>query len=185
MNGQAMRHQAQAVMERLKVSLPLDELVGTLPIAMRQLVAICRALAAQRGWSSWMNQPLRLRARRSRRCGRRSRLKRRGLPTVLSPPARRSDDHRRARHGLARRPNLGTYWVRDIDRRRLGELITGHVYESSIKAPFSGQAAPALEVRGFAYRANTRASTSSCIPVKSSACWPGTAGLGRLAELAL
>ena len=42
-----MRKQAQAVMDRLKVSLPLDELVGTLPIATRQLVAICRALAAE------------------------------------------------------------------------------------------------------------------------------------------
>ena len=42
-----MRKQAEAVMERLKISLPLDELVGSLPIATRQLVAICRALSAQ------------------------------------------------------------------------------------------------------------------------------------------
>jgi hypothetical protein len=34
--------------------------------------------------------------------------------------------------------NLGTYWVRDLDRRRLGELITGHVFESSLKPRFSG-----------------------------------------------
>jgi ABC-type sugar transport system ATPase subunit len=46
-NRQTMRNQAQAVTERLKVSLPLDALVGSLPIATRQLVAICRALAAQ------------------------------------------------------------------------------------------------------------------------------------------
>ena len=45
-NRKVMRKQAQAVMDRLKVSLPLDELVGKLPIATRQLVAICRALAA-------------------------------------------------------------------------------------------------------------------------------------------
>src|SRR6202162_384634 len=44
---QAMRKQAEAVMERLKISLPLDELVGSLPIATRQLVAIRRALSAQ------------------------------------------------------------------------------------------------------------------------------------------
>src|ERR1700732_3918982 len=43
----AMRKQAEAVMERLKIPLPLDELVGSLPIATRQLVAICRALSAQ------------------------------------------------------------------------------------------------------------------------------------------
>src|SRR5205085_9189345 len=46
-NRQAMRKQAHAVMERLKVALPLDALVGTLPIATRQLVAICRALAGE------------------------------------------------------------------------------------------------------------------------------------------
>src|SRR6266404_3703759 len=42
--------------------------------------------------------------------------------------------------------NLGTYWVRDLDRRRLGELITGHVFESSLKAPFSSKGEPMLEV---------------------------------------
>ncbi len=46
-NQQTMRGQAQTVMERLKISLPLGALVGTLPIATRQLVAICRALAAE------------------------------------------------------------------------------------------------------------------------------------------
>jgi simple sugar transport system ATP-binding protein len=45
--------------------------------------------------------------------------------------------------------NLGTYWVRDIDRRRLGELITGQVFESTLKEPFSADIAPALEVRGL------------------------------------
>jgi simple sugar transport system ATP-binding protein len=44
---QAMRKRARAVMQRLKVSLPLDSLGGTLPIATRQLVAICRALAGE------------------------------------------------------------------------------------------------------------------------------------------
>ena len=46
-NRQTMKDQARAVMERLKISLPMESLVGTLPIATRQLVAICRALAAQ------------------------------------------------------------------------------------------------------------------------------------------
>lgn len=44
--------------------------------------------------------------------------------------------------------NLGTYWVRDIDRRRLGELITGQVFESTLKEPFLADTAPTLEVRG-------------------------------------
>jgi simple sugar transport system ATP-binding protein len=37
--------QAREVMSRLGVDLPLEEIVGRLPIATRQLVAICRALA--------------------------------------------------------------------------------------------------------------------------------------------
>ena len=54
---QAMRKQAQAVMERLKISLPLGALVGTLPIATRQLVAICRALAGEQARLVVMDEP--------------------------------------------------------------------------------------------------------------------------------
>ena len=36
---------AKAALKRLDVELPLDEKVGNLPIAQRQLVAICRGLA--------------------------------------------------------------------------------------------------------------------------------------------
>ena len=39
--------QAREVTARLGIDLPLAETVGRLPIAVRQLVAICRALAAQ------------------------------------------------------------------------------------------------------------------------------------------
>ena len=42
--------------------------------------------------------------------------------------------------------NLGTYPVRELDRRRLGELITGQAFDSKIKPPFSGTATPALLV---------------------------------------
>ena len=41
-----MRERATAAMARLGVSFPLDELVGELSIAKRQLVAICRGMAA-------------------------------------------------------------------------------------------------------------------------------------------
>lgn len=39
--------QARGVTARLGVDLPMEETVGRLPIAVRQLVAICRALAAE------------------------------------------------------------------------------------------------------------------------------------------
>ena len=45
--------------------------------------------------------------------------------------------------------NLGTYQVGDLDRRRLGELITGHVFESSLKPALASEAPPILEVRGL------------------------------------
>ena len=54
---QAMRKQAQTVMQRLKILLPLDALVGTLPIATRQLVAICRALAGEQARLVVMDEP--------------------------------------------------------------------------------------------------------------------------------
>ncbi len=42
-----MRDIAAATLERLRFSLPLDAAVSTLPIAERQIVAICRGLAAR------------------------------------------------------------------------------------------------------------------------------------------
>src|SRR5205823_11980241 len=54
---QWMRKQARAVMERLKISLPLDALVGVLPIATRQLVAICRVLAGEQARLIVMDEP--------------------------------------------------------------------------------------------------------------------------------
>ena len=150
-NRQTMRSQAQAVMERLKVSLPLDELVGTLPIATRQLVAICRALAAQARLVV-MDEPTASLTHQEvdALLATIHELKRQSIATVFV--SHRLDEVMNIAERvtvLRDGRNLGTYWVRDLDRRRLGELITGHVFESSIKAPFSSDAAPALEVRGL------------------------------------
>ena len=136
-----MRKQAQAVMDRLKVSLPLDELVGTLPIATRQLVAICRALAAEARLVV-MDEPT----------ASLSHQEVEGLLAVVHELKRQKIASLFVSHRLdevmtiAERVtvmrdgrNFGTYSVSDLDRRRLGELITGHVFESSIKAPFSAR----------------------------------------------
>ncbi len=45
-NHDQMIERAKAALKRLDVTLPLDEKVGNLPIAQRQLVAICRGLAS-------------------------------------------------------------------------------------------------------------------------------------------
>ena len=41
-----MRDAATAALARLNAQLPLDAKVGTLPVAQRQIVAICRGLVA-------------------------------------------------------------------------------------------------------------------------------------------
>jgi simple sugar transport system ATP-binding protein len=149
---QAMRKQAQGVMQRLKISLPLDALVGTLPIATRQLVAICRALAGEQARLVVMDEPTASLTHQEvdALLATIHELKRQGIATVFV--SHRLDEVMTIAERvtvLRDGRNLGTYWVRDLDRRRLGELITGQVYESSLKAPFLGQGAPMLEVRGL------------------------------------
>jgi simple sugar transport system ATP-binding protein len=147
----AMRKQAVAVMGRLGVDLPLDEAVGRLPIATRQLVAICRALAAEARLVV-MDEPTaslthqEVDALLATIHG----LKSEGIATVFVSHkldevltiAERVTVLRDAR-------NVGTYIVRDLDRRRLGELITGQVFEPKLKPRFSSNAAPVLQVRGL------------------------------------
>ena len=148
----AMRRQAHAVMERLKISLPLGTLVGTLPIAARQLVAICRALAGERARLVVMDEPTASLTHQEvdALLATIHELKRQGIATVFV--SHRLDEVMTIAERvtvLRDGRNLGTYWVRDIDRRRLGELITGHVFENVLKPPFSGKEHPVLEVRGL------------------------------------
>ena len=140
-NRQAMRNQSRAVTGRLKISLPLDELVGALPIATRQLVAICRALAAQARLVV-MDEPTASLTHEEvdALLATIHELKRQRIATVFV--SHRLDEVMNIAERvtvLRDGRNLGTYWVRDLDRRRLGELITGHVFESSVKEPFSEQ----------------------------------------------
>jgi simple sugar transport system ATP-binding protein len=148
----AMRKQAQAVMERLKISLPLEALVGALPIATRQLVAICRALVGEQARLIVMDEPTASLTHQEvdALLAIIHELKRQGIATVFV--SHRLDEVMNIAERvtvLRDGRNLGTYWVRDLDRRRLGELITGHVFESSLKAPFSSNVDPMLEVSGL------------------------------------
>jgi simple sugar transport system ATP-binding protein len=148
----AMRKQAERVTERLKISLPLEALVGTLPIATRQLVAICRALAGERARLIVMDEPTASLTHQEVEAllATIHELKRQSIATVFV--SHRLDEVMTIAERvtvLRDGQNLGTYWVRDLDRRRLGELITGHVYENSLKPPFSGKGDPVLEIRGL------------------------------------
>ena len=151
-NWRAMRQQAEAVMARLKISLPLDALVGTLPIATRQLVAISRALAGEQARLVVMDEPTASLTHQEvdALLATIHELKRQQIATVFV--SHRLDEVQTIAERvtvLRDGCNLGTYQVSDLDRRKLGELITGHVFENTLKAPFAGEQKPVLEVRGL------------------------------------
>ena len=146
-----MRREAESVVARLGVTLPLGERVGNLPIASRQLVAICRALAADarlvvmdEPTASLTHQEVDglLAMIRS--------LKDHGVATVFI--SHRLDEVT----SIAERVTVlrdgqyvGTYPVAEVNRIRLTELMTGHKIESSIKSGRSESESPILEIRGL------------------------------------
>jgi len=150
--ARALRRTAEAVLARLGLSLPLDTLVQDLPIASRQLVAICRALAVAARLVV-MDEPTAslthqetdalLATIRS--------LKSHGIATVLV--SHRLDDMMKIGDRvtvLRDGANVGTFAMNEMDRHRLGELITGQKRTAAtIKTRFTGTAPPVLAVRGL------------------------------------
>ena len=146
--------QAREVTARLGVDLPLAETVGRLPIAVRQLVAICRALAAQARLVV-MDEPTaslthtEIDALLETVNG----LKAHRIAAVfvshkLEEVMRIAERVTVLRDGS----RVGTYPAGDIDRYRLAELMTGHKLEPSPKPRLANEAAPILEVRGLTRR---------------------------------
>jgi simple sugar transport system ATP-binding protein len=145
----AMRRQAEGVTARLGVSLPLDEVVGNLPIASRQLVAICRALAADARLVV-MDEPTaslthqEVEALLSTIHG----LKAHGIATVFI--SHRLDEVMTIAERvtvLRDGRNVGTFPVGEVNRNRLTELMTGHQFELGAKRTQSTQEKPILEIR--------------------------------------
>jgi simple sugar transport system ATP-binding protein len=147
----AMRKQAEAVVARLGVSLPFDEVVGNLPIASRQLVAICRALAADARLVV-MDEPTASLTHQEVESllatihG----LKSHSIATVFI--SHRLDEVM----SIAERVtvlrdgrNVGTFAVREVNRNRLTELMTGHQLELGAKRTHSAAEPPILEIRNL------------------------------------
>ncbi len=145
----AMHRRAEAVITRLGVSLPFDEVVGNLPIASRQLVAICRALAADARLVV-MDEPTaslthqEVEALLSIIHG----LKAQGIATIFI--SHRLDEVM----SIAERVtvlrdgrNVGTFSAREVNRNRLTELMTGHHFELGAKRTHSTREPPVLEIR--------------------------------------
>lgn len=147
--------QARGVTARLGVDLPMEETVGRLPIAVRQLVAICRALAAEARLVV-MDEPTAslthheidalLETVRS--------LKAHKIATMfvshkLEEVMRIAERVTVLRDGQ----KVGTYPASEIDRYRLAEYMTGQkMFMASRKLAFSSPASPILEVHGLTRR---------------------------------
>ena len=153
-NHAAMHREARAAMARLNIQLPLDQIVEELPIASRQLVAICRTLATDARLIVMDEPTASLTHQESDALLAVIRmLKSEGIATVLV--SHRLDDMMRIgdrvtvlRDGC----NIGTYAMRELRRARLGELISGQQHVASLKPALTNDAAPVLEVRGLTRR---------------------------------
>jgi simple sugar transport system ATP-binding protein len=182
------RHQrvaAAAVLARLGVTLPLDAAVQDLPIALRQLVAIARALAVAARLVV-MDEPTAslthhetdalLATIRS--------LQAQGIATVLV--SHRLDDMLRIGDRvtvLRDGRNAGTFAMNALDRAQLHRLISGQADAAAPRPPFTGDAPPVLEVRGLT-RAGQFADVSLAVRPGEILGLTGRLGSGRT-ELAL
>ena len=157
-----------------------------LSIAERQVVAICRGLAAD-ARLLFMDEPTAslTRAEVDRAAGlRRAPARPWRRRRVRQPPARRGGRDRRARHRAARRPQ-GRHLARgEVDARRIGELMTGLVDRAPDHRPRpDAGAAPLLEVRGLT-RAGEYADVAFTLHRGEVLGLTGLLGAGRT-ELAL
>ncbi len=147
-----MRERAQATTKRLGVSLPLDAKVGDLPIATRQLVAICRGMASQ-ARLLFMDEPTAslTRSEVDSLLDVVRRLKQDGVAVVFVSHKLDEVVEIADRVTVLRDGNkLGTYPAAGLNDKRLGELMTGLQIEHVVRARDFQSAVPVLEVRGLA-----------------------------------
>lgn len=146
-----MRELASATMARLDVSLPLDALVGDLPIASRQLVAICRGMAAK-ARLLFMDEPTAslTRSEVNALLNVVRRLKNDGVAVVFVSHKLDEVVEIADRVTVLRDGNkLGTYPAIGLNDKFLGELMTGLQIEHKVHARDCAKAAPVLQVRSL------------------------------------
>ena len=146
----AMRDAAKAALARLDADLPLDAPVGRLPVAQRQIVAICRGLAAN-ARILFMDEPTASLTRHEvdLLLATVRRLKEQGVSIVfvshrLDEVVEIAERVTVLRDGR----KVGTFPAAEIDDNRLAELMTGESIEHTLSArPTSGRRR-VLEVNG-------------------------------------
>ena len=132
-----IRRTASAAIKRIEVDLDPDAYVADLAVAQRQLVAICRALAADARLVI-MDEPTASLTRREvdTLLALAGELKRRGIAVVfvshrLDEVLEVADRVTVLRNG----ERVGTYEAADMTGDRLGELMTGKVFAYEVRAP--------------------------------------------------
>ena len=184
-NWRRIRATAEEAIARLKVSLDPDALVGDLPVASRQLVAICRAMAARARFVI-MDEPTASLTRREVETllALTLELKRQGV-TVMFVSHRLKEIMAIAERVSVLRDGhmLGTHPAADMDDRRLGVLMTGKEFAYTPPQADFAQAGTVLEVRNLT-RAGEYADVSFAVRRGEILGITGRLGAGR-SEVAL
>ena len=153
-NRRRIQATAEAVIARIGVPLDPFAKVGDLSIAQRQLVAICRALAAEARLVI-MDEPTAslTRTEVDTLLEITRELKRRGIAVVfvshrLDEVLEIAERVTVLRDGY----KLGTWDAKDMTPRKLGSLMTGHEFDYKIAAQDFSQAPVVLSVRNLSRR---------------------------------
>ncbi|HET6620770.1 MAG TPA: sugar ABC transporter ATP-binding protein [Dongiaceae bacterium] len=181
----AMRDAALAALARLDAHLPLDAPVGALPVARRQIVAICRGLAAN-ARILFMDEPTASLTRHEVNLllDTVHRLKAQGVAIVFVSHRLEEVVEIAERVTVLRDGRLvGTFPASEIDDHRLAELMTGSRIEHKVRAHGRGSRQPVLELRK-AGRAREFEDVSLVIHAGEILGLTGLLGAGRT-ELAL
>jgi len=146
----AMREAALAALARLDAHLPLDALVGTLPVAQRQIVAICRGLAVN-ARVLFMDEPTASLTRHEVELllDTVRRLKKLGVAVVFVSHRLEEVVEVAERVTVLRDgKKVGTFPASEVNDHRLAELMTGESIVHTVMARHLDDRRPALEVRG-------------------------------------
>ena len=146
-----MRTLAEATLRRLDFALDPDATVSDLSVSERQIVAICRGLAAE-ARLIFMDEPTAslTRAEVNRLLAIVARLKAGGIAVVFV--SHRLDEvvEIAERVSVMRDGRMvGTYPVAEVDQRRIAHLMTGLDISHAVVARDMAAAAPLLEVQGL------------------------------------
>jgi len=181
----AMRRIAEAALRRLDVHLPLDARLGDLPVSERQLVAICRGLAAE-ARLLFMDEPTAslTRAEVNRLLAIVRKLKADGIAVVFI--SHRLDEVVEVAERVTVMRDgrkVGTFPVAEVDEHRIAHLMTGLDLRGGVVARDTSAAPALLEVRNLS-RAGEYADVSFALRRGEVLGLTGLLGAGRT-ELAL